>query len=154
MGVSLVFSLGLTWIPLVQLVFTRSHSDPLGFTWNTREKGKSPAPKREKGKAQTLNLVRLPPYNQTARTHAQTNETKRFPGWTHPPTSDVYTHARLVCMKTGVFRRNEIWLNRYAKAVKRNASESMLFLSRLDPRRLRVQLSTLDARSTLCTYAC
>ena len=28
---------------------------------------------------------------QTAR--PRTHDTKRFPGWTHPPTSDVYAHA-------------------------------------------------------------
>ena len=46
-------------------------------------KGKDSRSKKEKGKDGGLFWVRIPLGNQTARTHAR-NETKPFPGWTHP----------------------------------------------------------------------
>ena len=44
--------------------------------------------------------ARTPPHRRhnASRAHTQlrslarTNETKRFPGWSHPPTSDIYVH--------------------------------------------------------------
>ena len=77
-----------------------------------RDKGKLVAPKREKGKLGAPERERetagsrfwdpIPLVNQTARRHARTHAgmhartharsarhgTKRFPSWTHPPTSD------------------------------------------------------------------
>ena len=66
------------------------------YTFYTKEKGNLKRAKREKGKPKKTkrekvgNLLwfRIPLANQTARTHAL-HDTKRFPGWTHPPTSDL-----------------------------------------------------------------
>ena len=53
-----------------------------------REKGKPAAGKKEKGKRRTCNSDLDLTRQRTARTHAQ-HETKRFPGWVPPPTSDI-----------------------------------------------------------------
>ena len=55
-------------------------------------KGKVRHPKKEKGKGRKPFCDPIPLRNQTARTHARTHawhDTERFPGWTHPPTSDL-----------------------------------------------------------------
>ena len=59
-----------------------------------REKGKlgAPAPHKRQRKRGSLFRDRIPLGNQTARTHAQ-HDTKRFLGWTYPPTSDVRSFA-------------------------------------------------------------
>ena len=61
----------------------------------TKEKGKLGAPqgKRENGGA--VFWVRIPLGNQTARTHAHTNETKQFSGW-KPPTSYVWKSPKVM----------------------------------------------------------
>ena len=99
-------SLGFTWAHQDSLGLTWTHLDSLGLTWSrfeftsiypgpwthpisqgkrespdlTREKGRPPGPKREKGKGSRL-IISLPthPYIQTPRV-ARTHETKRFPG--------------------------------------------------------------------------
>ena len=53
-----------------------------------RETGKLGAQKGNMEKVGGPFWVRIPLGNQTARTHARTNETKRFPNWAHTPTSD------------------------------------------------------------------
>ena len=99
-------SFGLTWIHSGSLGLTWTHLDSLGLTWShfeftsiypgpwthpisqgkreslnlTREKGRPPVTKREKGKGSRV-IISLPthPYIQTPRV-ARTHETKRFPG--------------------------------------------------------------------------
>jgi len=98
---------GLIWSQLVSFGLTRFRLvgltlDSLGLTWTqlvslglTREKGKPPALKREKGRVHHHNFIRFPPYNQTARTHTRTNETKRndFPvGLTPQPPIYIYIY--------------------------------------------------------------
>jgi len=89
---------GFIWFHLDSLAPTWTHLLPLGLTWShlvSQGKGKTSRSQKEKGRVQTHIFVRFPPYNQTTRTHARTNETKRFPGWTHPETCDV-THMVLL----------------------------------------------------------
>ena len=88
-------SLGLTWTPLDSLSFTWSHLVSLGLTlvcFSTREKGKARGGKG-KGKAAGLSFD-LDLTRQRHRAYARTHDTKRFPGWTHPPTSHIYIPSR------------------------------------------------------------
>ena len=73
-------------------IVLRSHFD---FTWG---KGKTPCHTREKGKLGVTKGKREKTpvrfeleFHLATRPRARTNETKRFPGRSHPPTSDIYT---------------------------------------------------------------
>ena len=113
-------SFGFTWFHLDSICFTRFHAASHGFTsshlfymvaivccWshltqlelhkeNKLTQGKRGIPQwlQGKGKAATsrfsfcIHLTSTP----HARTHER-NETKRFPGWTRPPTSDFGLHG-------------------------------------------------------------
>jgi len=54
-----------------------------------REKGNRLGAIREKGKGRDRHFRRVST-TPTSRPYARTNETKRSPGWTHPPTSDIH----------------------------------------------------------------
>ena len=97
-------SIGLIWIELDSPGLTwpwshRSHLISLGLTWshwshwNHKEKRERPLgrnwAKREKGKAHHIDLAVIPP-GLPHRAYARTNETKRFPGWTHSPNLPSY----------------------------------------------------------------
>ena len=92
------------WDHLNSLGFTRTHweltlthLDSLGLTCihldslrSHQEKGKSSETKpgqKRKGKSSAYDFTEISP-GLPHRAYARTNETKRFPGWTHPPTSD------------------------------------------------------------------
>jgi hypothetical protein len=71
-------------------IVLRSHFD---FTWG---KGKTPCHTREKGKLGGAKGKREKTpvsfeleFHLATRPRARTNETKRFPGRSHPPTSDI-----------------------------------------------------------------
>ena len=108
-----VSSLDFTWCPLISFDFTWFLIS-FGFTWSrlisisfqfvsfdvtwfhfipfnpTREKGKARGAKgkREGGRGADHRFGAWISLGiQTAR--ARTHDTKRFPGWTHPPTSDI-----------------------------------------------------------------
>ena len=106
-------SLGITWYHLVSL---GSHLDSLGLTWThlthsgslgltwihldsldsldpPREKGKPAGGKGKREKARNeISGLDLTRHTVCARA---TNETKRFPGWTHPP--NLRYSSRLTC---------------------------------------------------------
>jgi len=97
-------SFALTWFHLVSLGLTRFHSDvlgltwfhlvSLGLTWSHKGKGKRENIPSTKGKGKGATpefhpISTLQPDQALARTNER-NETKRFPGWTHPPTSDLH----------------------------------------------------------------
>ena len=72
-----------------------------------REKGKGKAARSKKGKGKGADprfgpIFTLHPDRAHARSHAR-HDTKRFPGWTHPPTSDIST-IRLVEGPNGSWR--------------------------------------------------
>ena len=114
-------SLGLTWTHLVSLGLTWTHLDSLGLTWThldspglTRShkgKGKTSLGQKGKGKARNrefhLILTRRPD-RAHARTHAR-HDTKRFPGWTHPPpTSDSCLYVCFEELTLLTFRQSSI----------------------------------------------
>ena len=90
-------SLGLTWIHLESHGLT---GISLGFTCILKGKGKTRCgqkgkgntwrAKKGKGKGEPRELHCIST-RQTDRAHARTNRNRnRFPGWTHPPTSDLH----------------------------------------------------------------
>ena len=75
-------SLGLTWPRLVSLGLNWTHMFPIG-------KRETPARQKRKGKPADGNLKPVLTLHPE-RAHARTNRNRnRFPGWTHPPTSDM-----------------------------------------------------------------
>jgi hypothetical protein len=104
-----LISLGFTWTHLISLDLTWIHLDSLDLIWIplisfiSREKehlisqGKRERPVGQKGKGKGAAAAADHGFGagislgiQTAR--ARTHDTKRFPGWTHPPTSDIYIY--------------------------------------------------------------
>ena len=85
---------GVIWdnflIFLVPISPTRIGQEAWGVGGKGR--GKAPPPKRERGQGKVgpTFWIRIPLGNQTRSRHPRTkrHETKRFPCWTHPPTSD------------------------------------------------------------------
>ena len=115
-------SFGFTWFHLDSTCFTRFHAVSHGFTsshlfymmaivccWyhltqlelhkeNKLTQGKrgNPPGLKGKGKAATLRFSFCIHLTSTPRARTnERNETKRFPGWTHPPTSDSYPQHTL-----------------------------------------------------------
>ena len=82
-------SRGLTWFHWVSLGLAWSHLDSLGFPGFPRAQERNPCRQKGKGKTPSGNLEPVPTLHPE-RAHARTNGNRnRFPGWTHPPTSDV-----------------------------------------------------------------
>ena len=80
-------SLGLTWPRLVSLGLNWTHMIPTG----KREK---PECLKGKGKPPLGHFEPVPTLHPE-RAHARTNRNRnRFPGWTHPPTSDLSSQVQ------------------------------------------------------------
>ena len=78
---------GTHWISLRLPSASQGKRESLPGSKGKRERRTPAEAKREKGKVGQDVLAAFPPYNQTARTHARTNETKRndFPVGLTPP---------------------------------------------------------------------
>ena len=103
-------SLGLAWSHLVSFGLTWTHLVSLGLTWShlvSQGKRENLPSRRGKGKGappQFHPISTLQPDRAHARTNER-NETKRFPGWTHPPTSDLlkYKYAHMCICRASHF---------------------------------------------------
>ena len=91
--------LGLTWVSLGPTWTHLPHSGSIGLTWAHLDsldlphkgKGKTSRVQREKGKG-PIPILSPDLTRQSvcaSSTNETTNETKRFTGWAHPPTSDI-----------------------------------------------------------------